>query len=105
MRKKPTPKQLADEKKWLDSLQKLAPKFARQQHAPKNSNLEYSLSNPPGRETLKIGSKVTPGASTAQKHIPQYSGTAMLGYGTLHKSNTVPVFSTDDAKDIARMRR
>jgi len=105
MRKKQTANQLADEQKWLASLEKMAPKFARQQHAPKSSKLEYTLTTPPGRETLKIGSKVTPGASTAQRHVHQYSGNAMLGYGTLHKSNTVPVFSTDDAKDIARMRR
>lgn len=34
-----------------------------------------------------------------------YTGDAMLGIGTMHKSNAVPVFSTDDAKDLATMRR
>lgn len=34
-----------------------------------------------------------------------YTGDKMIGIGTLHKSNAVPVFSSDDAKDIARMRR
>lgn len=34
-----------------------------------------------------------------------YTGTKMIGIGTLHKSNAVPVFSDDDAKEIARMRR
>lgn len=34
-----------------------------------------------------------------------YTGTKMLGVGQLHKSNAVPVFSQDDAIDIARMRR
>jgi hypothetical protein len=29
----------------------------------------------------------------------------MLGIGTLHKSNAVPVFSTDEAQEMARMRR
>jgi hypothetical protein len=29
----------------------------------------------------------------------------MIGIGTLHKSNAVPLFSTDDAKEQARMRR
>jgi hypothetical protein len=29
----------------------------------------------------------------------------MLGIGQLHKSNAVPVFRTEDAADIARMRR
>ena len=29
----------------------------------------------------------------------------LLGIATMHKSNLVPVWDTDDAKDIARMRR
>jgi len=29
----------------------------------------------------------------------------LLGIATLHKSNMVPVFDKQDAKDIARMRR
>ena len=35
----------------------------------------------------------------------RYTGSAMLGIGTLHKSNAVPIFSSEDAKDQARMRR
>lgn len=35
----------------------------------------------------------------------QYTGTKMIGIGTLHKSNAVPVFSDDEAKEMARMRR
>ena len=34
-----------------------------------------------------------------------YTGTNMIGIGTLHKSNAVPVFSQDDAIEISRMRR
>jgi hypothetical protein len=35
----------------------------------------------------------------------QYTGTKIIGIGTLHKSNAVPVFSDEEAKDMARMRR
>jgi len=35
----------------------------------------------------------------------QYTGSKMIGIGTLHKSNAVPIFSSDDAKEQARMRR
>ena len=35
----------------------------------------------------------------------QYTGTKMIGIGTLHKSNAVPVFSDDEAVEMARMRR
>jgi hypothetical protein len=36
----------------------------------------------------------------------QYSGERrLLGIATMHKSNLVPVFSDEDAKELARMRR
>jgi len=34
-----------------------------------------------------------------------YTGTAMKGIGVLHKSNSVPIFTDEEAVDIARMRR
>jgi len=41
----------------------------------------------------------------AAKPRMQYTGTKMIGIGTLHKSNAVPVFSEDEAHEMARMRR
>jgi len=35
----------------------------------------------------------------------QYTGTAIVGISTLHKSNAVPVFSQREAEEIAKMRR
>jgi hypothetical protein len=34
-----------------------------------------------------------------------YTGTAIVGISTMHKSNLVPVFSQESAIDIAKMRR
>jgi hypothetical protein len=34
-----------------------------------------------------------------------YTGTMIKGIGTMHKSNAVPVFSNEEAEDIAKMRR
>ena len=34
-----------------------------------------------------------------------YTGTSMRGIATMHKSNSVPVFDDQHAKDLARMRR
>lgn len=45
----------------------------------------------------------TPFTATATKQV--YTGNNMLGVATMHKSNSVPVFSQDDAVDIAHMRR
>ena len=69
--------------------------------------LTYKLSAPVGRSTSNhIPSRNTgeAGAST-YKASPQYTGTKIKGIGTMHKSNAVPVFSDDEAKDISSMRR
>ena len=34
-----------------------------------------------------------------------YTGNMIKGIGTMHKSNAVPVFSNEEAQDIAKMRR
>lgn len=39
------------------------------------------------------------------KQTQQYTGTNVVGIGTLHKSNAVPIFSNQEAEDIAKMRR
>ena len=41
----------------------------------------------------------------ATKQTPAYTGTKIIGIGTMHKSNAVPIFSDDEAKDISSMRR
>lgn len=43
--------------------------------------------------------------STAKPAEKTYTGTNMLGVATMHKSNAVPVFNSDAAKDISNMRR
>lgn len=68
--------------------------------------LSYTLSAPVGRETTRIGSLDTGHKGAVRtKDIPQYTGTKILGIGTMHKSNAVPVFSDEEAKAISTMRR
>ena len=68
--------------------------------------LEYKLTTPVGRETQRIQSRDTGHlGAISSKQIPQYTGTKIVGIGTLHKSNAVPVFSEEEAHDIATMRR
>ena len=51
-------------------------------------------------------SDVIPGGSTAPAERQIYSGERrLLGVAIMHKSNLVPVFDSEDAKEIARMRR
>jgi hypothetical protein len=68
--------------------------------------LVYKLSAPPTRGNSKHIPSLNTGDGIAySKKIPQYTGTKMLGIGTMHKSNAVPIFSDDEAKAISSMRR
>jgi hypothetical protein len=59
----------------------------------------------PGSSTSHIPSRDA-GASVAAVKAPmQYTGTAMIGIGQLHKSNAIPIFQAEDAVDISKMRR
>ena len=66
----------------------------------------YKLSAPIGRETQRVKSLDTwhTGAVTV-KQTPQYTGTKVIGIGTMHKSNAVPIFSDEEAVEISKMRR
>jgi hypothetical protein len=59
----------------------------------------------PRRLTNHIPSLDTGKGIAVKKEVTQYTGTAMLGIGQLHKSNAIPVFSKEDAIDISKMRR
>jgi hypothetical protein len=59
----------------------------------------------PRRLTNHIPSLDTGAGIAVKKEVQQYTGTAMLGIGQLHKSNAIPVFSKEDAVDISKMRR
>lgn len=41
----------------------------------------------------------------SSKPSQQYTGVNIVGIGTLHKSNAIPIFSDQEAIDIANMRR
>jgi len=63
-------------------------------------------STPPRGESVHYPSRDTGGGSATKPNVGKvYTGTKILGIGTLHKSNAVPIFSDDEAKEIARMRR
>jgi hypothetical protein len=68
--------------------------------------LTYNLSTPIGRETKRIASLDTGHkGAVCTKDIPQYTGTKIIGIGTMHKSNAVPIFSDEQAVEISTMRR
>ena len=92
------------QKKWgVEAEEK---KRARALSAPPLGSSGYSLKIPEGRNTTAhIKSKDTGVAVATKAPEKVYTGTKMLGIATMHKSNSVPVFSAEDAVDIAKMRR
>ena len=76
------------------------PKKERELYVPPTSYQRETKSYPSYQ-----GSGPIPG-SCAKKDSPKYTGDLIVGIATMHKSNAVPVMrGTDQAKDIARMRR
>ena len=53
----------------------------------------------------KCGDKIPVGTG-GKKEAQQYSGERkLIGIGLMHKSNLVPVWDEEDAKEISKMRR
>jgi hypothetical protein len=102
-KRKPNAKQRELRAEWEALLKKYATKTIVK---PKQSLSEvYSLGKPACRETPKIPSLPFTGGACALKPNPVYTGTAIKGIGTMHKSNAVPIFSNEEAVAIATMRR
>lgn len=67
---------------------------------------KYKLAIPAGRDTMKdIKSLKTDGGVALKAAVPVYTGDKIIGIGTLHKSNAVPIFSNEEAIEISKMRR
>jgi len=99
-------KRQADWDRKLIEFEKLTPKFSTGPYnAPKKTIKDFIPRTPPGRETAVIPSQDTGWVPCVKQHDQEYTGTKVKGIGTMHKSNAVPVFSDDEAKDISKMRR
>jgi hypothetical protein len=57
------------------------------------------------RPTEKYRSVDTGVGNATKAAAKVYTGTAMKGIATMHKSNAVPVFTEEQAKEISSMRR
>lgn len=57
------------------------------------------------RETPKIESLPFTAGPCVKAPDKVYTGTAIKGIGTMHKSNAVPIFSDEEAVEISKMRR
>ena len=58
------------------------------------------------RETPDYPSVTSTGVLVAEKRErDRYTGDKLLGIGMMHKSNLVPIFSEEHARDVSSMRR
>ena len=90
----------------LIQFEKLKPKFSTGPYnAPKKTITDFMPKTPPGRETAPVPSQDTGWVTCVKTQDNEYTGTKVKGIATLHKSNGVPVFSNEEAKDISKMRR
>lgn len=90
----------------LVEFDKMAPNFSTGPYnAPRKTISDFMPKTPPGRETPKIESRDTGWVTCVKVKDNEYTGTKVKGIGTMHKSNGVPIFSDDEAKDISSMRR
>ena len=97
------------EASWKEVLKRqgAAAEEKRRSRAMKAAPLVYNLSTAADRANTRHIPSLDTGhlGAVRTKDIPKYTGKNILGIGTMHKSNAVPVFSQQEAHDIATMRR
>jgi hypothetical protein len=68
-------------------------------------SIAYTLDLHKERLPSNLPSKDSGIGVASKKEANTYTGDKIIGIGNLHKSNLVPVFKEEDAKDLASMRR
>jgi len=101
-KRKPTAKQRELQAEWQELVNRTKSHFSADK---KTQTTHFSAPKRYVRETEYIPSKDTGYYNTFKKADLYYTGDKMKGIGTLHKSNAVPIFTDEEAKDQASMRR
>lgn len=105
-KKSKTKKEIAEYQAWLDNVNSQKTSFSFNKTATKKNKTGFIPPKPLIRETPNYPSLNSwEGTCTKPIHGKVYTGTKMKGIGTLHKSNAVPIFTDEEAKDQANMRR
>ena len=104
-KRKPNAKQKALAAEWQELLNRTKTISFAQKRTKTISSAQNLTPKPFVRETKHIPSLNTGYYNTYKKPDMYYTGDKMKGIGTLHKSNAVPIFTDEEAKDQASMRR
>ena len=102
-KRKPNAKQRELQADWEKLMKKYETKPRRSTQL--GSNYSPVVTNAYVRSTRSIPSLDTGLGVATLKESPRYTGTMIKGIGTMHKSNAVPIFSDEQAVEIATMRR
>ena len=103
--KKPTAKQRELAAEWEAILKRHEPKRPIRTTATMDSKYNPVVTSSYKRSTDSYPSLDTGMGVATLKESPRYTGSLMKGIGTMHKSNAVPIFSDEQAIEIATMRR
>ena len=103
--KKPNAKQRELQASWEALLKKYEPKRPIRETTKLDSNYNPVVTRPFIRDTGSYPSLDTGLGVATRKENPVYTGTMIKGIGTMHKSNAIPIFSDEQAVEIATMRR
>lgn len=104
MKKKLTPRERALQEAWEELMSKHAKPLEK---GLNGRAVVLKQANATKEQPVKprIPSHVTPGGDATVKKVIMYSGNNIVGIAQMAKSNAVPVFSKQEAIDVARMRR
>ena len=94
----------AEHDAWMKSIQSMSTNFSRTK-SKQVKPISPVVTGVYVRETRKIQSLDTGLVAPTKAEPKVYTGSSMKGIATMHKSNAVPVFTDEQAKDISSMRR
>ena len=101
-KKKPNAKQRQLQSDWEAMLKKYETK--KEVKIEKKKPLKYNLGVPEDRSTKHLPSVETTRGNATKIDDKVYTGDKILGIAVMHKSSMVPIFSQEEAVDVARMR-
>jgi hypothetical protein len=93
------------EREWKDIQSRHLPAKSTSKATTVKKSYGMATNNYRGSDLPKIPSLDTGGAQCTKMPTKVYTGDKIIGIGTMHKSNMVPIFNSDQAKDISSMRR
>jgi hypothetical protein len=103
--KKPNAKQRELQASWEAMLKKYEPTRPIGKPTKLGTSHNPVVTSSYQRSTRSIPSLDTGMGVATKRESPRYTGTMIKGIGTMHKSNAVPIFSDEQAIEIATMRR